>query len=277
MGRRLELALARAQPFRSGLPLPSLRMPSLPSPRAPTRRELLVFVGILLLLVAAYALARESRVFAVRKVTISGGSSKVTREVRASLREVLGTSLVALGSADLERRIEALPSVRTAEVDRAFPHELTVVVQAERPLAVVRRGTRAWVFAETGTVIRELEWKDSIRLPRVRLEETVSLRPGLVLTDRDAQAAIAVLRALPRRFPLAVVSVSASEGAVTADLNGSVALELGPPVDLRRKLAAAAAVLRSLPDEERRALAYLDVALPQRPVAGTKAQVVSES
>lgn len=276
MGRRLVLALGRAPSFRSGLPLPSFRLPSLPSPRTPTRRELLTFAGILVLLGAAYAAARESRVFAVRTVTISGGPPTVGREVQASLEDVLGTSLVALDSEDVERRIAALPSVRTARVDRAFPHELTVLVEAERPLAVVRRGRQAWVIAETGTVIRELEWEDSIGLPRIRLAETVSLRPGLSLTDRDAQVAVTTLRALPRRFPLAVESVRAADGAVTAVLEGNVALELGPPADLRRKIAAAAAVLRSLPEDERRTLAYLDVALPQRPVAAAKSQLESE-
>ncbi|MDQ3669233.1 MAG: cell division protein FtsQ/DivIB, partial [Actinomycetota bacterium] len=125
----------------------------------------------------------------------------------------------------------------------------------------------AWVIAETGTVIRELEWEDSIGLPRIRLAETMSLRPGLSLTDRDTQVAVTTLRALPRGFPLAVESVRAADGAVTAVLEGNVALELGPPADLRRKIAAAAAVLRSLREDERRTLAYLDVALPQRPVA----------
>jgi cell division protein FtsQ len=277
MGRRPVLALSRAQPFRPGVLLPLLRMPSLPSPRAPTRREFLILVGILVLLGAAYAGARESRAFAVQTVTISGGPAQVGREVRASLRYLLGTNLVALDPGDVERRITALPSVRAARVDRTFPHELTVVVEAERPLAVVRRGTQAWVVAESGTVIRDLEWEDSIRLPRIRVPATVSLGPGLLLTDLDARAAIAVLRAVPQRFPLALVSVRSTDGAATAVLNGGVALELGPPIDLRRKMAAAAAVLRAVPDDERRALAYLDVVLPQRPVAAPKAQLESES
>ena len=276
MGRRLLFAVARAQSFRQGVPLPAFRLSSLPSPRAPTRRELLMLAAILALLGGAYAVARESRVFALRTVTVSGAHPNAAREVQGSLRDVLGTSLVGLDAADIERRVSALSSVRAARVDRAFPHALTVVVEEERPLAVVRRGTRAWVVAETGTVIRELAWSDLIRLPRISLAPTMSLRPGLRFTDREAQAAVAVLRVFPRRFPLPVVSVRSAEGAVTIVLDGDLALELGPPVDVRRKLAAAAAVLRSLPEEDRKALAYLDVALPQRPVAASESQLESE-
>jgi hypothetical protein len=63
---------------------------------------------------------------------------------------------------------------------------------------------------------------------------------------------------------------------LTAMLGASVELRLGAPVDLEAKLDAAAAVFRSLPQEESRSLAYLDVGVPQRPVATMKAQPESE-
>jgi hypothetical protein len=46
-------------------------------------------------------------------------------------------------------------------------------------------------------------------------------------------------------------------------------LLLGEPVDVGTKLRVAALVLRKLGYEERDALAYLDVTLPDRPVAST--------
>ncbi len=48
---------------------------------------------------------------------------------------------------------------------------------------------------------------------------------------------------------------------------------MGTAEDLELKFAAAAAVLAELTRLERRALAYLDVSLPQRPVTLDKAQV----
>ena len=50
-------------------------------------------------------------------------------------------------------------------------------------------------------------------------------------------------------------------------------LLLGEPVDARTKLRVAALVLRKLSVEERAALTYLDVTLPDRPVASTNPQV----
>jgi cell division protein FtsQ len=274
--RRLAFAFARTQSFRPLAALPSVPLPSFPSLRAPTRRELVLGAAALVALGAAYAGARESSLFAVRTVTIAGGPQVVTREARASLADVVGTSLVAVDSGDVAQRVAALPSVRTARVDRAFPHALTVVVEAERPLALIRRGSEAWVVAETGTVIRRLEPGEAIRLPRIRLAPTAAPRLGAPLGDREAQAAVEVLRLLPPHFPAAILSVRSAGGAVTAVLGGWIELRLGPPVDLRTKLAAAAAVLRSLSGDERRGLAYLDVGLPQRPVASTKSQLESE-
>lgn len=274
MGRRLGLAVARARPLKAGVPLPRVSLPTL---RVPSRRELAAAAAVLATIGFGYAAARVSPLFAVDTITVAGGPPDVAREVRASLEDVRGTSLVALDADEIERRVVTLPAVRAAQVDRAFPHELVVVVEAERPFALVRRGGHAWVIAESGRVIHEVEPAEAPRLPRVRLPKTASLRPGAMLAGGDARAALDLLRALPRRFPVRIISVRAAERSVSAVVGGWVELRLGPPVDLESKLEAAAAVLRSLSEEERRALAYLDVALPQRPVAAPKAQVESES
>jgi cell division protein FtsQ len=274
MGRRLALAVARARPLKAPVAFPSVSLPAL---RAPSRRELAVAALVLIVLGLGYVGARFTPLFAVGSITVAGGPPEVAREVRASLDDVVGTSLVALDADEVERRVAALPSVLSADVDRAFPHDLAVVIEAERPLAVVRRGEHAWVIAETGRVIRELEGTPGPRLPRLRVRQDVSLRPGAAITGEDARAALDLLRALPRRFPVRILWVRASEGSVTAVVSGWVELRLGQPIDLEAKLAAAAAVLRSLPEEERAEMGYLDVAVPQRPVGALKSQVESES
>jgi cell division protein FtsQ len=274
MGRRVafSLAFARALPLRL-VPVPSV---SLPSVRPPSRRELTVAACAIAALGLAYVVARVTPLFAVKTIAVSGGSADLERDVRASLDDVVGSSLVALDANEVEDRIVGLAAVRAARVDRAFPHELVVVIEAERPAAVIRQGRRAWVVAESGTVIQEIELGELTGLPRIRSVDPVTLRPGDVVPGRDTRVALEVLLAVPPRFPVRIRSVGFGDGGLTALLGPSVELRLGPSVHLEAKLGAAAAVLRSLPQEERRALAYLDVAVPQRPVAGQQPQPESE-
>ena len=78
---------------------------------------------------------------------------------------------------------------------------------------------------------------------------------------------------VPPGNPVRIRSARNGEDGVTLVLAAETELRLGPSDDLRAKLAAAGAVLGSLTWSERRTLAYLDVSLPQRPVALPKTQL----
>jgi hypothetical protein len=65
------------------------------------------------------------------------------------------------------------------------------------------------------------------------------------------------------RFPSRVVSVATADG-LTLRLASGLELRLGDMHDVRLKLAVAARVLRVLPAGS----GYLDVSVPDRPVAG---------
>src|SRR5579875_2052065 len=73
---------------------------------APSRRSLAAGLGILLLALAGYALARETSLFAIRRVEVSGGSPRVDAEVQDALGQLRGTSLVGLDGADVIRRVD---------------------------------------------------------------------------------------------------------------------------------------------------------------------------
>ena len=67
------------------------------------------------------------------------------------------------------------------------------------------------------------------------------------------------------RFPGRVTSVTATADALTLRLRSGLELRLGDPLDVALKLAVAARVIPLLDP----GTAYLDVAVPERPVAGT--------
>jgi cell division septal protein FtsQ len=222
-----------------------------------------------------YLAARETPVFAVRTVAISGGSEAVRKAVREAAQPVEGESLVALDGKALVRELEALPSVRSASYDRAFPSTLRILVHPELPVGIVRLGPDSWVVSERGRVIRRYA-PDSERYPRFRLPGRPNVVPGSYVTDPGAQVLLGALAVVPRNFPVRIQMVRLEGGRLTMDLWapwGRPELRLGEAVDVKVKLAVAAVVLRSLTADERSSVGYVDVSVPERTVLGSNSQV----
>jgi cell division protein FtsQ len=254
MARRPPLALVSAQALR-----PALRPPS-----ARTLVAVGAVVGFLGLL---YLVARETPLFAVRTVEVTGAPPAVQDAVLEAAAAWEGESLVALDGDDLKRRLEALPTVRSLRYDRAFPNTLEIAVVPERAAAVVRQGRQAWVVSERGRIIGGVDSEGRKRLPRIRVAAG-DLQAGAFLADERGRLALTAATHLPRRFPVRVRAIRAREDDVTLVLASETEVRLGRPSELPLKIAVAARVLRSLPESERLGLAYLDVTVPERPVAG---------
>ena len=223
-----------------------------------------------------YLAARETPLFAVRTVEITGGSEPVRKAVREAARPVEGESLVALDGKSLMRELEALPSVRSARYDRAFPSTLRIFLRPELPLGIVRLGPDRWVVSERGRIIRRHAPGSSERYPRFRLPGRPNVVPGSYLTDPAARVMLGALAVVPRNFPVQIHMARLEGGRLTMDLRapwGRPELRLGEGVDVRMKLAVAALVLRSLSADARSSVGYVDVSVPERTVVGTNPKV----
>jgi cell division protein FtsQ len=257
-------------------------MPSTPGQagaRARTRRSraprlAILLAGCLALLAGgAYLAARETSLFAIRTVEVRGAQPAVAAAVERELAALDGASLVSVSPGDVERRVEALPAVRSASIDRRFPHTIEVRVVQERPVAVVRVGEGSWLVAASGRVLEALPLGALSRLPRIWLDEGAPAPvPGERLTPAQGAPAARAVAALPAGFPARVQSVRGGPDELLFVLANSTELRLGPNTDVRRKLNVAAVVLEEL-RRERLRLAYLDVSLPERPVGSTESQV----
>jgi cell division protein FtsQ len=221
--------------------------------------------ALLALGAGAYAVARESSMFAIESVEVRGAGPATAAAVRRALAPLRGTSLLALGAADVERRADALPSVVSVTYDRAFPHALRVTVRQERPVAVLRQGPVAYLVSARARVIQRLAPRTHLGLPRIWVPHSTDVEIGATLAG-DAGAAVTPLVTLQRvRLPTPVASAQASDGQVALELRSGVVLKLGAPDDLLLKLAVARQVIPAV------ALgpgAYLDVSVPDRPVSG---------
>jgi cell division septal protein FtsQ len=241
----------------------------------PWRRVSAIAAATATVLALLYLAARETPLFPVRTVQITGGSDAVRKAVRQAAQPVEGESLVALDGRSLVHELEALPSVRSASYDRAFPSTLRIFVRPELPLGVVRFGPDRWVVSERGRIIRRYVPDGSERYPRFRLPARPNVVPGSFVTDPAARVILGALAMVPKRFPVRIHTVRMEAGRLTMELRapwGRPELRLGEAVDVKVKLAAAALVFRSLPADSRASVGYVDVSVPERTVVGSNPQ-----
>jgi cell division protein FtsQ len=231
---------------------------------APSGRSLLTGLLLLLAGLGLYAAAKTTSLFAVDEIAVPGATPEVAAEVRKTLEPALGESLLALDLAELERRVEAVPAVASARLDRAFPHTLSIAVVPEQPVAVLRQGAASWVASAEGRVIAVLAKGGRPRLPRIWLKRDVDVRVGEWLTGPQLRAVAAVAPLAENPLPVGVAAVKSSAGELAFELRSGVELRLGDVGDLAVKLEVARRVLPQLAGSED----YLDVSVPERPVAG---------
>jgi len=251
------------------IPLPRARKRSQKLPRRfsslslPSARSLAVGVGLLALAAGLYGVGRETSAFSVRTIEVTGAGRPVRHQVAAAAGTVRGTSLLTLHGAELVRAVEALPSVVTARYDRAFPHTLRIVVVPERPVAVARQGAKAWIVSARGRVVAPVKPQGAAALTRIWIPRTTPVTVGGFLPANHATAVARAL-ALASAFPAHVQMAQLQRDGLRFRLGNGVELRLGAPTDIRLKLAIARRALRRLPT----GMAYLDVSVPGRPIAG---------
>src|SRR5262249_42110432 len=144
------------------LPMPSRAAPfTLP---LPSGRTLLVAFAAVAAIVGGYFAARETSRFAVQRIEVTGARPSVVQRAApalaprdgAALAPLEGTSLLSLEAADIDSRLSPLRDVSLISYDRAFPHTAKIVVSAERPVAVLRKGSQAWIVTERGRVLETM-------------------------------------------------------------------------------------------------------------------------
>lgn len=217
----------------------------------------------------AYLGARETPIFAVRTIEVEGVRPPVARRVEAALRPLEGKSLLKLQGDDVSRLATALPSIAGVSYDRAFPSTLRVHVETEQAVAVVRRGIEAWLVSRRGRVIKRIAQRTHRPLPRIWLRQTVAVSLGGTLAAGGGAEEVTMLDALSgAHLSPRVGSVHDVDGQWVYVLRGGLEVRVGTRSELALKLAIARRILVRTP-----VVGYLDVSVPERPVAGQESQV----
>jgi cell division septal protein FtsQ len=236
-------------------------------------RLLVLVAGVLLVLgigsAFGYRALRDSSLFAVHDVVVTGANTGLSTQVQTAVRASAGErGLLALSSGRLARAIELVPGVHVARVDRDFPSTLRVTIWPEEPVALGVHGHDRVVLSASGRVLERIGNRSKPpNLPRVPLAHVVP-KPGAQILNPAVLSQIDAVDAIPERFGgrVAWSKLDPDHGLELQLSWPKLWIRLGPAVDLQQKLRAAALVLRAYPSvAARQALSYVDVSAPARP------------
>jgi cell division protein FtsQ len=207
----------------------------------------------------------------VDHIQVSGGGAVVTADqavTGAGLRR--GEPMVSVDTAAAERRLERLPWVNTALVERAFPNTVRIRLTERTAAAGVARPGGGWVLLDgDGRVLAERPDRPG-DVPEVTGAGTTP-PPGAAMDA--ARPALAVLAALPDPVRRQVTTVVLDGDAVTLRA-GAREIRMGPPTSLPAKVAALSVLLDRVGN---RSVAVLDLRVPTAPVVVPTAPTAATS
>jgi cell division septal protein FtsQ len=242
--------------------MPEIRK-RLASIRPPRLRVIAALVALIGCCYAGYMWwVRDLSLFRVKHVTVTGLEGKEAPAIRRALRQA-GTRMTTLHvrTDELERAVDSFATVRSLSVSSDFPKTLRITVNEYEPVAalVARDGRRAAV-SRAQTVLRAVGAKTA--LPTV---EVTTIPTNGSVEDATAQRLVGTLAAAPRRLRRLIARAYPTAHGLRVSLRAGPVLYFGSYRRLEAKWAAAARVLA---DEASRGAEFIDVRLPERPVAG---------
>jgi cell division protein FtsQ len=226
------------------------------------RRRMRAVLGIAVLLAVLAPLAmwiRDSSLVAVQDVSVTGIDGAQAAQIRRALVSV-GRDMTTLHVREdaLRSAVSAYPVVRSLRTGTDFPHGLRITVNAYEPVGAVRAGGALTAVAGDGTLLRGSATRG---LPLVAIDG----RGGERLRGGEALGAVRLLAAAPRALRGRVARVYLGPRGLTTTMENGPKLYFGGAGRPDAQWGAAAQVLAS---STSRGAAYLDLRIPERPVAG---------
>ena len=240
---------------------PRIRERRIEVKRAVGRRRLraLLVLGSVIVTLGVAFLTINSPVLDVDHVRVVGAHHLTAQEVRASSGIHRHDALFFVDAGAAAHRVERLPWVERATVQREYPGTVRIVIKEYTPVAYVRDGREVVLLAGNGRAIARVATPPAgaAAIVGVRRAPTV----GELLSPPEAAG---IVSQLPRKLAQHVTSVDVAGTGLALHLDGSGAIRLGTADDVRAKAAAALAVLAA---RGTKPFSYIDVSTPDAPTA----------
>lgn len=245
---------------RAGRPASSPRTNAGASHGSGGRRRLAVLVGLLLiaLLVVVYLGVRMSGLSTVEQVTVVGVRGPEASKIRAAIeRAAQGQSTLGFDDDAIRKAVARNQSITGIETHTRFPHGVQIEVQQRLAVGAIESGGRRVAVAADGTLLAD--WPAGT-LPVIR-----NGRANGGQLVKAQHAAVEILGAAPAAILAKVARI---------DQTTIVRLADGPALlfrDTHRVNAKWAAAIAVLSDPKTKGATWIDLRIPEQPVAGSGA------
>ena len=204
---------------------------------------------------AVDALFLENPDYVIRRIDVATDGTLTPEQVVAAAGIEEGAGIFEVSLTAVRSRLEELPQIRSAEVERALPDRVTIRVAERHPVAWLvpptegdpYRAPGALLVDADGVLIRPLQVAPShLHLPVITGVQTDRLRAGEPVLERDVRAALELLRVTESRLLQArweIRSIDLSKGycmEVTDSRKGRITF---PTADVERQVGRLEALL----------------------------------
>jgi cell division protein FtsQ len=227
------------------------------------RRRAVVRISAVAGLCLALWAAFFSPLLAVREVKLSGAEHTRVSDVQAASGLDTSDNLLLLSASDVASRIETLPWVKRAEVDRNLPGTVKVSIVERRAAVVLVLGEERFVVDEDARVLEMVE--EGPGLPVLAGPRLPAPEPGERLSSVELTSALRAFSTLPPRLRRDVQAVFApTVERITFQLSDGIQVRYGPAADMVSKNEVLVLLLERLRSEGQTA-SYVDVRVPEAP------------
>jgi cell division protein FtsQ len=240
---------------------PRLRARRIAVARDAGRRRLhrLVILGVLLAVVVLVAVLARSPLVSVQTVNIDGATRTPGDAVTQAVGAVKGHPIYAVNTGAIQHRLEALPWVREARVERHWPRTLRITITERVAVAVAPAADGSLRVLDAEGRVLDV----AAAAPPGLVEVVGPTPPGAPGSSLDAAArgALQVAAALPSTLMGKVVQAEWNDlGEVRLAPRGRVLV--GPPTQITEKLLALDTLLSNV---DPATIGEVDVRAPEAP------------
>ncbi|MEP6659971.1 MAG: FtsQ-type POTRA domain-containing protein [Acidimicrobiales bacterium] len=242
---------------------PRLRARRIAVARDAGRRRLhrLAILGVLLAVVVLVAVLARSPLVSVQTVDIDGAARTPGDAVTQAVGAVKGHPIYAVNAGAIQHRLEALPWVREAHIERHWPRTLRITITERVAVAVAPAADGSLRLLDAEGRVLDV----AAAAPPGLVEVVGPIAPGAPGSSVDAAArgALQVAAALPPTLMGKVVQAEWNDrGEVRLGLAPRGRVLVGPPTQLTEKLLALDTLLSNV---DPATIGEVDVRAPEAP------------
>lgn len=232
------------------------------------RRRAIASVTMVAAIAGLVWLAFWSPLLNVREIAVVGGRHVNASDVAAAAGLDEADNLLLVSPPNVAAKVEELPWVREAKVDRKLPGTVRVRITERRPAVVLASGADVWTLDRRGNVLTEGSAKKG--LPVITGFTPSTIEAGSKVAQAEVQDALAAWRSLSPRIRAQVVAVVApTPERITLSFTDGTQVRFGAARALRAKNQVLRALLTQM-RAEGTAAAYIDVRVPANPAISAR-------